>query len=92
MTQIGKVDFVPLFGGAPLRRAQCRSAQDDTGFTDRLDYAIFHEHCGVVDASERIEVDAALRIVRITSDDRLGADDQRRQSSPSASAVSMASS
>jgi hypothetical protein len=58
----------------------------------RRHYTVFDDYRAVVDASERIEVNAVLRGLRVAGYDRPGADDQSRQSMPFASAVSTASS
>ena len=67
-----------------------RCAQDDILGANCGDDAVVDAHRGVVDAAERGEINAALRSRSIARDDRFGADDQRRQSMPSRSAVSMA--
>src|SRR5580700_11513344 len=58
--------------------------------TDGYELSVFDDQRGIVDAAERIEIDAGLRRLGIAGNDRLSADDQRRQSMPFSSAVSMA--
>src|SRR5579871_2917286 len=67
-------------------------ARGDLSRPNGYELAVFDdEHC-IVDSAQGGEIDTALRSVRIARNDRPSADDQRRQSIPFASAVSIASS